>query len=295
MASKYLTKEWVLRKFWRFFPEQRYWYHTKRIYKDSSGKTMNYSKPVDLCQKLIWLTRYWRHPLKTICADKYLVRKYVQDKGYADILIPLISVYNTVEDMDFNDFPNAFALKCNHGSGCNIICTDKSKFDIEEAKCKLRQWMNTDYSEMMFELHYKDIPHKILCEKLISQTAPIEYQFWCLNGKAESILVCRKNFDGTYDANSYSLNWERLYDRINENYQVIFEKPNNLNELISIAEDLAEPFPFVRADFYVVDDKIYFAELTFTPAGNLLPQYTESFKKRLGGGLEMPRKYMTNR
>ena len=161
---------------------------------------------------------------------------------------------------------------------------DKASLNVVDAKYKLENWMNTDYSEMMFELHYKPIPRKIICEQLISQTAPIEYQFWCLNGRAESILVCRKNFDGTYDAGSYSLEWERLYDRINENYSVTFDRPTNLDELQEIAESLASSFPFVRADFYVVDDKIYFAELTFTPAGNLLPQYTVEFKNRLGGG-----------
>jgi hypothetical protein len=288
--KKIFTKEYYFRKWWKIFPEYRYMYLTKKIYKEATGKKMSYCNPIDLSEKLIWLTYYWRHPLKTYCADKYLVRNYVESKGYGDLLIPLVNVWNTIEEIDFSTLPSNFVLKCNHGSGCNILCINNNLFDFAEAMNKLYTWMNTDYSEIMFELHYKAIPRNIICEKLISRTAPIEYQFWCLNGKAESILVCRKNFDGTYDANSYSLNWEKLYDRINENYSVSFNKPNCLSKLIEISECLAQPFPFVRADFYVVDERIYFAELTFTPAGNILPQYTEKFKKRLGEKLILPKK-----
>lgn len=106
------------------------------------------------------------------------------------------------------------------------------------------------------------------------------------------MLVCRKNFDGTYDAASFSLDWERLYDRINEPKDCDFQKPEYLDQLISIARNLTKPFPFVRADFYVVNDRIYFAELTFTPAANILSAYKESFLNRLGLKLKLPRKYI---
>lgn len=265
-----------------------YWDRTKEYYYRETGKTLDYSHPQDLNEKLMWLERYWQHPLKTICADKYLVREYIKKHGMADMLVPLISVYDSVEEIDFNVLPKQFILKCNHGSGYNIICHDKSKLDIEEAKAKLSKWMAEDFSEMFTEIHYRDIPHKIICEELISTTAPIEYQLWCINGKAQSFLVCRKNLDGSYDAWSYSLDWQPLNDRIYES-KGCPPKPSDISHMIRCAELLAEPFPFLRADFYEADGNIYFAEMTFSPSANILSKYKDDFLCRYGEMLQLPR------
>lgn len=287
--KKFLTKDYYIRK---LFPEYYYWSNAKRYYRSITGKRMNYLHPKNINEKLMWLTRYWRDPIKTKCADKFLVREYIKENGLSHILIPLIGVWNRANDINFDLLPQQFVLKCNHGSGYNIICLDKEKLDVESTINRLNEWMNEDYARFTFEIHYRAIPHRIVCEKLISQAAPVEYQFWCINGKAESMLVCRKNHDGTYDAASYSLNWERLFDRKYEDSNLLFDKPKCLNELIAIAEKLASPFPFVRADFYVVGDKIYFAELTFSPAANILSAYKEDFLHRLGGGLRLPKKFI---
>lgn len=294
--KKFITREYYRRKFFKkigkYFPESQYWFKASQFYLASTGKELNYSHPKDLNEKLMWLTRYWRDPLKTLCADKFLVRDYIKENGLSDILIPLLGVWDNADEIKFDDLPQQFVLKCNHGSGYNIICLDKTKLDIDNTRNTLNKWLATDFSTIAQELHYQAIPRKIVCEKLISSSAPIEYQFWCLNGIAESILVCRKNYDDTYDAASYSLDWNRLFDRKNENPNISFEKPVILNQLIAIAEILSKPFPFVRADFYVVDDKIYFAELTFTPAGNVLTAYKEEFINRLGKKLILPKKFI---
>lgn len=265
-----------------------YWDRTKEYYYRETGKTLDYSHPQDLNEKLMWLERYWQHPLKTICADKYQVREYIKKHGMADMLVPLIAVYDSVEEIDFNVLPKQFVLKCNHGSGYNIICHDKSKLDIAEVKAKLSKWMAEDFSELFTEIHYRDIPHKIICEELISTTAPIEYQLWCINGKAQSFLVCRKNFDGSYDAWSYSLDWHPLNDRKNESSGYP-QKPFDISRLIRCAELLAEPFPFLRADFYEADRKIYFAEMTLSPSTNILSKYKDDFLCRYGEMLQLPR------
>lgn len=296
--KKFFTVAYYKRKFFqkfgKYFPELQYWYKASLYYYYGTGKELNYRNPININEKMMWLTRYWRDPIKTKCADKFLVREYVKEKGLSNILIPIIGVWDNANDINFDMLPEQFVLKCNHGSGYNIICLDKSKLNRENTRITLNKWLLEDFSDMAQEIHYKAIPPKIVCEKLISSTAPVEYQFWCINGKAESILVCRKNFDGTYDAASYSLDWERLYDRKNEDSKVLFEKPIILNELIAIAEKLSHAFPFVRADFYVVDNQVYFAELTFTPAGNILTNYKEDFLQRLGHKLKLPKKMKTN-
>lgn len=277
----------VLNSDWDFL----IWEKIRIRYKRETGKDLDYNNPVDINEKLIWLNKYWRTPLKTLCADKYKVRKYVGvDKQLPNILVPLIGVYDNVEDIDFSSLPKQFVLKCNHGSGCNIICTDKSKLDVNDTKEKLRQWMSTDYSKIFGEIHYRYIDRKIVCEKLISTTAPIEYQVWCVNGEPDSFLVCRKNFDGTYDARSYSLDWTPLFERKNETDTFNVEKSPLKDTILDYAKILSAPFPFVRADFYVVKEDIFFAELTFTPAGNILSKYNETFLNRLGNKLVLPHK-----
>jgi hypothetical protein len=268
---------------------------TKELYHTMTGKWLDYSNPTDINQKLMWLTRYWRHPLKTKCADKYRVREYVKEVGLERILIPLVGVWDRADEIPFDDLPDRFVLKCNHGSGFNVICLDKSTLDWEETKKVLNDWLDTDYSALLYEIHYKDVPRKIVCEQYIGVDgiAPTEYQFWCINGVPESILACRKNLDQTYDAVSYSLTWERLFDRIGEDETVSLEKPAcGLEPLIEYAKTLAEPFPFIRVDFYVVGTTIYLAEMTFTPSANLLSNYKQSFLDRLGDKLVLPEKLL---
>lgn len=294
--SKFLTKSYYERKFYAkfgaIFPNAKFWYNARMYYYYRTGKRLDYRHPKDINEKLMWLSRYWQHPLKTQCADKYLVRDYIKGLGYECILVPLIGVWDNVNEINFSNLPNQFVLKCNHGSGFNIICLDKSRLNVSDARTKLNSWLSTDYSKISYEVHYHDIPRKIICEELLCTVAPIEYQFWCLNNEIDSVLVCRKNYDGTYDAASYSTDWKRLYDRINEEQNIVdFQKPICWNELIQVAKDLSKPFPFVRADFYVVDDRIYFAELTFTPAANILQAYKEAFLIRLGKKLNLPKKY----
>lgn len=271
-----------------------YWEKAKLYYFDRTGKEINYNKPTDLNEKLMWLERYWQHPLKTECSDKYLVRNYLKRCGLEQLLVPLIAVYNNPDEIDYIQLPQKFVLKCNHGSHYNIICTDKNAFDIEMCRTHLDQWIKEDYSKKYMEIHYRDIERRIICEELISETAPIEYQFWCINGKPKSILACRKNHNGTYDSCSMSLDWIQLYDRKDENASCL-TKPKQLAKLIEYAEKLSKPFPFVRADFYVVEGRIYFAELTFSPNGNVLSSYKKEFINQMGKELELPVPWKKNK
>lgn len=296
---KILTRPYWHRKYVRFLEKihakDLTFERTKELYHTMTGKWLDYSNPTDINQKLMWLTRYWRHPLKTQCADKYRVRDYVESQGLGEILIPLLGVWDRADDIPFETLPEQFVLKCNHGSGFNVICLDKGKLDWEKTKKDLDGWLATDYAELLYEIHYRNIPRKIVGERYIGEggVAPTEYQFWCINGVPESILACRKNLDQTYDAVSYSLTWERLFDRKGEDASVELEKPAcGLEPLIDYAKRLAAPFPFVRVDFYVVGTAIYLAEMTFSPSANLLTNYKQSFLDRLGNMLVLPPKML---
>ena len=294
--SKFCSFAYYHRKFIHvlesLFPKQMIWHKAKQRYQRITGKKLSYNSPKDINEKLMWLTRYWRYPLKTKCADKFLMREYVLDCGLAELLVPLLGVYEESKDIDFGQLPNQFVLKCNHGCGYNIIVTDKSAIDIKSICEHLDTWLATDYSAVAQEIHYKDIPRRIICEELLSETAPVEYQCWCVNGEVDSLLVCRKSFTGEYDAWSYSTRWEHLCERKHETVDSTAPEPKHLDKMLRYATILAKPFPFVRVDFYDVNNRLYLAELTFSPAGNILSSYKEEFISRLGNKLILPKKYV---
>lgn len=269
-------------------PYFSYWYSAKQRYYEITGKKLNYRHPHDINEKLMWLTRYWQHPLKTKCADKYLVRQYLAENGLEELLVPLIAVYDNAEEINFDILPKSFVLKCNHGSGFNIIIRDKALINTDEIRRKLNNWMLMDYDKLAQEIHYHNIPHKILCEEFISES-PTEYQIRMINGKAENILVCNKS-ENDYTENAYNIDWTECHEYISKTKRKKYIKPKNFDSILKYASILAKPFPFVRADFYDVNGHIYFAELTFTPAGNIL-EYDEKKLLELGEKLILPEKY----
>lgn len=283
------TKASIACRLYNLFKNERFfWLKTTALYEMNCGCALKYP-PRLITEKLMWLTRYWQHPLKTQCADKYLVREYVEEKGLKHLLTPLIAVFDSAEEIDFSVLPQRFVLKCNHGSGYNIIVKNKDEEDECAVKNSFAEWLKRDYSELLGEVQYHLIPRKIVCEELLSAQAPMEYQFWCVNGEPDSMLVCRKNNDGTYDAYSCSCAFEQLFERIGETKMPDdLQKPAKLNEMIEYARILSKDFPFVRVDFYYVNGRVYFAELTFTPGSNYFSSYPDSFKVRLGDKLVLP-------
>lgn len=186
-------KDLIVRVLVKIFPEQMYWRRAKILFYKRTGKKLHYRHPVELNEKLMWLTRYWRDPIKTRCADKYLVRLFIEEKGMGDILIPLLGVYSSSAEIDYSLLPESFVLKCNHGTGYNLSVNHKSDTDLNAVNEQLDKWMDTEFHYSLCEIHYRDIPHKIVCEEMISMEAPTEYQFWCVNGEPDSILACIKN------------------------------------------------------------------------------------------------------
>lgn len=240
--------------------------YLKFLYKWYTGYTLNLDNPVRFTEKLQWLKYNWRDPLLTVCADKWLVREYVKDKGHGSILNDLYGVYNHVEEIDFERLPDQFVLKCNHGSGYNIICKNKNELDVKKTRKQLTRWLKETCGLWMGEWNYSKIQPKILCEKFLQNedgTSIHDYKIFCFGGKAYYIQVDVERF-GDHRRNIYDINWNLMEFRLRYP-PVPFEikKPVNLEEMISIAEKLAEPFCEVRVDFYCVGERIIFGELTF--------------------------------
>ena len=163
---------WWLQNQWRVknLNPQLYPAILAQDFRRQTGKPLDFNNVQTFTEKLQWLKIYDATPLKSRLADKYLVRRWVAEKIGSQYLIPLLGVWNDFDDIDFDELPEQFVLKCNHGSGMNIIVRDKKSFDVQRAREKINAWLAVDYSTASLELHYTRIDRKIIAEKFMAKS-----------------------------------------------------------------------------------------------------------------------------
>ena len=235
----------------------------------SYGKCLNLKDPQTLNEKFQWLKLYGYKPIHTTISDKYLARAYVAEKAGAKYLVPLIGVYDHFDEINFDELPDKYILKVNHGSGQNIIIQGVENVNKEFIKKKCNLWLKQSHYHATKEPQYKNIIPKILIEKLLIDergSLPLDYKMHCINGRVEFIQVDIDRFDN-HKRNFYSTDWILLpFTWCPNNSGWIngrpIERPVNLDNMIWIAELLASDFPYLRVDLYSINEIIYFGELT---------------------------------
>lgn len=250
--------------------------YVKMQYKYITHHKLNLKNPVRYTEKLQYLRLfvYPKDKLVSKCASRDGVREYVKEKGYEDRLIPIYGIFDSYSDIDFDKLPNQFVMKCTHACAFNKIVLDKSKIDHVALKKQFDKWLKTNYGKKTVERHYSPIKPRIIIEKYIGEldNLPLEYKIHVFNGKAKSLyVVSGRGKDIRY--NNYYIDWTPFDgSQFNGWKKTDYElkKPSNFDEMVKFAEDLASSFPFVRVDLYDINGKIYFSEMTFTPAKGTL-------------------------
>jgi hypothetical protein len=264
-------------------------------YRIHVGRRLPLHDPKTFDEKLFWLMLYWRHPLKTQCADKYGMRVYLEAQGYGDLAVDLLGIYEKSSDIDFATLPDRFVLKCTHGCGFNILCRDKKTLNIGETCRQLDVWMKQDFSKVHGEIQYAEIQPRILCEQFLddgSGGALTDYKLHCFHGKPHFTTVCSgRGPDGqgaAYD--HYDRDWQRqmAISRSGVHPERWRPCPAAYPEMLEAAEALSKPFPYVRLDFYCLSDRIMLGEMTFTPAGCIDTGYTDEAQEQLGALIQLP-------
>lgn len=249
---------------------------TKYYYKQRIGHNLNLDNPKALTEKLHWLKlfKYRNNPLVTKCADKYKVREFIKEKGCSEILNDLYGSWDSPNDIDWDQLPNKFVLKCNHGCGYNIVCKDKNNLNIEKTNKLLRKWLNEKYGSNDCELIYDNIVPKIICEKFIETENDgnlLDYKIFCSYGEPKLIYVITGGHGSRECVDYYTPNWEWI--PVNNgtlpNAGDIVEKPKTLNLMLNYARKLSKDFPIVRVDLYSEFGNIIFGELTFLATGGM--------------------------
>ncbi len=259
-------------------------------------ENVNLKNPKTFNEKIQWLklNYYPNNKLVVQCADKYLVREYVKNKGLEKILVPLYGTWVDSSAIDFNKLPNQFVLKCNHGCAYNIIVDNKENINNEDIVKQLNKWMREDFGAFNIERHYSKIQPRITCEKYLGECI-IDYKFFCFNGEPKYIYV---SSDLIHDREAklgfFYLNAKKI-PMIRDDYDDIgkVEFPKFFGDMLKDAKILCADFPFVRVDFFIKEDQYYFAELTFTPGGGMMPFNPKKFDLQWGNQLDLG-KYLNN-
>ena len=261
-------------------------------YENTTGCSLDLSDPKTFNEKLQWLKLHGVSSLMTELADKYMVREWIKNKIGEQYLIPLLGVWDDYDRIDFDDLPDEFILKCNHGSGWNRIIT-KTERDVLENRFLFKKWLKSNYAYRSYEIQYKDIKPRLVGEQLLKTDNEKEdlrdYKVFVFGGECKLIQVDLDRFHG-HKRNVYTPDWEPAGFDIGfpGSKEIIIDKPGCLEEMIYLAEKLGEEFCQVRVDFYLTHNRIWFGEMTFTHGAGTEKISPEEWAYRLGSWIRLP-------
>ena len=285
--------------------------YIKIRYKHFFGREISIDKPITYNEKLQWIKLYEHNPIYTQMVDKYEAKKFVAEKIGDEYIIPTLGVWDRFDEIDFDELPNQFVLKCTHDSGGLIIVKDKKLLDYDAARAKINKSLKNNFFYYGREWPYKNVKPRIIAELYMSEDLSInntepdniartssngilnDYKIYTFNGKAK---ICMINTDrgmrtraDYFDKDFNWLDFKWGYDHA----LVRPNKPKQYEEMFRLAEILANGTTELRVDFYVVNDKIYFGELTFFDGSGFDAIIPEEWDYKLGEMLNLPQKRRT--
>lgn len=252
----------------QYHDELKKWLNSLNIYDDIDN-------PSNFNEKIHYLKLYDNTPIKSTLSDKYAVRQWIKENYGDEYLVPLLGVWENVDDIDFDKLPEKFCLKANHGSNMNLIVRDKSVLDIKKTKKILNEWNSYNFGWEGFELQYVNIPRKILAEEYIKQMDGnlLDFKIHCFHGEPKLIQVIGNRDSASHTGKEafYDIEWKRcdlMYHTYSQ-YEEEIDKPQKYEEMLDLAKKMSSDFRYVRVDFYEISNEIKFGEMTFTPTNGI--------------------------
>lgn len=264
----------------------------KTSWRNNKGYHIDLNNPKTFSEKLEWMKLYDRNPIYSQWADKMAGKELAAKTIGAKYIIKTLNVWDSADEINISNLPQKFVMKCTHDSGSVMICTDKSKFDVEKAKKHFRYYLARDYYKLSMETHYKNVPHRIIVEEFIETGAEelIDYKFYCFNGFVDCVMVCTERSTGHPKFYFFDRDWNllRLNPRgVNAPADFTLPKPEGIDEMFDLAARLSKGLRYVRVDLYCNDGRIYFGEMTFFPSGGYDPNRLKSTEERWGNLLKL--------
>lgn len=282
-----IIKALAEKKFFNWLPDKVY---LKMIYFCETGKRLNLTNPITYNEKLQWLKLYDRRPEYIKYVDKLEVRNYIKEKIGEKYLIPLIGVYNAIDEINWDELPERFVLKCTHASGYNVICKDKKQLDIEATKKQLKKWMKTNWFWYGREWPYKKVIPRIICEEFISEDGqiPDDYKVMCFDGEPFCIQLHKDRFanhtQDIYDLKGRLLPFNnKLYKRTN----IKSINAEKLQEIVELSKIISKGYYHMRVDFYLINEKVYFGEITLFNANGFIEFEPDAYNEIIGDRIKL--------
>lgn len=292
LYNKYQEIKQFKYRYYCSLKEKQYPHELAKLYKKKTKKTLDWNNLRTYNEKMQWAKLYENNKQKSTLADKYLVRNWVEEKIGKEYLIPLLGVWDTFDEIDFEKLPDRFVLKTNHGSGTNIIVKDKNCFDKIEAKNRFDMWIKTNFAfKNGFQMQYNDIKPKVIAEKFIECVDGDlkDYKFLCFDGKVYYCWVDSERYSD-HRRNIYNLNWElqEWQQHYYKNTDIPIPKPTNFEKMIELAKELCQGYSHVRVDLYNANGRIYFGEMTFTNGSGFEMIHPHEYNLILGDLWKLP-------
>ncbi|WP_445384802.1 ATP-grasp fold amidoligase family protein [Robiginitalea sp. IMCC44478] len=298
LDKKKIDESIILSELFRLFMKLQYLFVSDKKYiantfRKRFKKELNWRNPSTYQEKLQWLKMYHRNDLQTKCADKVAVRDFVKKVIGEEYLIPQPLVLENGKDLVPEILPDRpFIVKCNHNSAAYTIVKNKFKINWGKERKKFNNLLKQNYYYQSREWQYKNIPPRIIIEELLVDeegNIPLDYKFYCFNGKPKIIHVSVKKNQDHYVL-FFDLNWNKLplkYADYSNEGPFSLQKPVKLTEMINLSEKLSAHNPFVRIDFYQPNKKIFFGEITYHPSSGLLHYEPEEFNQIMGDWIDL--------
>lgn len=277
--------KYLLTKTARLFPDELY---LKMLFPLRTGYKLNLNNPQTYNEKLQWLKLYNRKPEMVKMVDKVDAKEYVAKIIGEEYIIPTLGVYNSVDEIDFDSLPNQFVLKCTHDSGGIVICSDKSKLDIEAAKDKLSRGLKVNYYYQNREWPYKQVKPRIIAEQYMVDESGYElkdYKFFCFDGEVKLLFIASDRGSKTEETkfDFFDTDFNHLpFTNGHPNSTKPIKKPIGFEKMKELASKLSQGEPHLRVDFYDINGKVYFGELTFYHWSGMTPFEPIEWDYKLG-------------
>lgn len=259
------------------------------------GRFINFQNPQTFNEKLQWLKIFDCNPEYSIMVDKYLVKKWASEKIGDQYIIPTLGVWDTFDQINFDLLPNQFVLKTTHDSGGVVICEDKKKFDIEDAKKKLTKSLKHNFYFVSREWPYKNVKPRIIAEKFIENHLSdelLDYKIFAFNGESKALYIAsdRQNSQEETKFDFYNSEFQHLpFTNGHPNAVIPPQKPESFELMKSLANTLSVGIPQLRCDFYDVNGQIFLGELTFFHWGGFVPFDPPEWDNKFGEWIKLPK------
>ncbi|MDO5638096.1 MAG: ATP-grasp fold amidoligase family protein [Myroides sp.] len=256
---------------------------------------LNLNSPIGFNEKIQWLKLHYRSPLLTTLVDKFEVKNYVAEKIGAEYVIPNYGIWESFDDIDFKRLPSQFVLKTTHDCGGVILCTDKNGLDLKKTKSKLEKHLKNNHYYKNREWAYKDVEPRIIAERYFTNKRSdneieelVDYKIFCFDGEPKIIQISTGRFNSGLKHNFYDINFQKLdIVKYKGGTEEDISKPENFELMLLLAKKLSSNLPFVRADFYNIEGRVFFGELTFYPGGGFSPFKPKEWEERVGNWIKL--------